>query len=199
MIFKNQWNLAHNCSHSCQVQMAFALFWTANIGHDYSLDYTQVLHFCLKVNSVCFLIIRCEKSNIYGHFLIVYNKLLAVGKQPLCWVQVRCPCTFQAQSFPASIIKLNKGKLPSSIHHSMIKMAFWMLPPLTAANICASRTSSCSPDFQVHMWDLTWRYKQISRPKTSRHLRQLPAASCTNQTALMNSGIYSLMYLFPPK
>lgn len=139
MIFKNQWNLAHNWSHSCQVQMAFVLFWTANIGHNCSIDYRQVLHFCLKVHFVRFLIIGCKKSNICRHIFLQHITSLSrlANNHPIAWVQVRCPCTFQTQSLqkllqfkkinfiysPASVIKLGKGKL------GYVHAVYSLLPP----------------------------------------------------------------------
>lgn len=149
MIFKNQWNLAHSWSHSCQVQMAFVLFWTANIGHNCSIDYRQVLHFYLNLHFVWFLIIRCEKSHIWGHILFtVYSKLIVLGKQSLCCTSASTlPLHFSNKFAETFAVDNNKKKYSLHQSSSWVKenrvmamlstlfihppfndKAFWMLP-----------------------------------------------------------------------
>lgn len=116
-----------------------------------------MLHFCLKVHFIWLLIFRCEKSNIHYvdiFFFTAYNKLIALGKQPLCCiVQVRCPSNFQTQSFAVKKTNKKPPQITSMLstkffHHSFRQR--WLLDTSILdcyKNLCW--TSSRRPDVTV--------------------------------------------------
>lgn len=200
--------------------MAFALFGAANIGHNCSIDYRQVMGFCLKGHHEWSSVIWCEKSNtIFWHiFWQCMTKFLCLAHN--YWaapVQESCLCIYQTDlnmnfSIFWSIcsiiysphqqscwVKENWAiyiliyfSLPSTIHWQRI---FWTF----GEGIWARRTSSPSspsPDFFRLMFEMKQACDQQTGQNCSIYLQSEPSGG-ERARATAHAALLLLLSLSP--